>query len=317
MKMKLHFIPILLTTILISKACTKPPPITNHNSPIADAGKAKYLNLPENTVLLDGSASSDPQNSIVFFRWKKVSGPFSYQIQDSAAVRTLVTNLSSGDYLFELTVTNNKGATAKDTTLVSVRGTTAFMFWLSISPNYTLLTVTNNSTVLKASIHIVNGSTNNIINKEWSKISGPATGNINSPNADETIISGLTTGVYQFQFKATNSSGLSDSLITTVSVVDPSSPGSNVVIPNLSWGIDPTGFGCNYINIDLDQHIPVGAPVKKILIHPDCNSDWIEVPVEPTSSGYSYSIYYGHYLTLNWCHGGCTYTDTPDIKIIY
>jgi hypothetical protein len=320
MEMKLHIRSIMSIIILCNAGCTKTDPTsTNYASLFANAGTAKYINLPETTVMLDGSASSDHQNSIVSFRWKKVSGPTSFNIQDSTAARTLVTNLSSGDYLFELTVTNNKGASAKDTTLVSVGGTSAFMFWVSMSPNYSLLTVTNNSTVLKASIHTVNGSANNIITKEWRKISGPAAGIIISPASEETLVSGLTTGVYQFQFKVTGTNGLSNALITTVAVIDPSSPDQELIISNLLWGLGPIGpgAGCNYINIDLDQYIPAGSPVKKVFIKPQCNPSWIEAPIEPISNVYTYSIYDGHYLTINWCYGGCSSIDMPDIRILY
>ena len=52
---------------------------TNH-PPVASAGKDTIITLPVNTVMLDGSASTDPDNNIVSYAWTKISGPSSFNI---------------------------------------------------------------------------------------------------------------------------------------------------------------------------------------------------------------------------------------------
>ena len=52
--------------------------------------------------------------------WTKISGPSSYKISDSTSASTTVNGLIQGIYTFELTVTDNKGATGKDTVQIKV-----------------------------------------------------------------------------------------------------------------------------------------------------------------------------------------------------
>ena len=319
---------IMLSVILFlaTEACNKPPIRTTDSDLVVDAGIDKVLYLPDNSVLLDGSASSDLQNGISTYRWKKVFGPSSFSIQDSTSVKTLVTGLTIGNYLFELIVTNTKGASVKDTCLVSVQRSSSQFAVASITPNYSLLTSTNNSTTLTAWVQL-SGSSAALTNKEWKKISGLGSYTINAPSGQETLISHLTTGVYQFQFKGTDINGQSDSLRTTISVIDPSSPNQEKIITNLVWiSGDMIGTNssltCDHIQIDLDQYLPADVPVKKVFIKVNCYSDWIEIPIgsaDPiniNNNPYSYLIYDGHYLDVYRCAGGCNHY-IADIKIIY
>jgi hypothetical protein len=88
--------------------------------PVADAGPDQDILLPTNIVNLDGSASSDPDNNIISYQWKKIAGPSSFAIVNTNTAQTQVTNLIEGNYLFELTVTDTKGLFDKDTVQVKV-----------------------------------------------------------------------------------------------------------------------------------------------------------------------------------------------------
>jgi hypothetical protein len=70
--------------------------------------------------MLDGSNSSDPDGKISAWKWTKVSGPASSTIVNATAVTTAVKHLKVGVYQFELKVTDDKGASAKDTIMVTV-----------------------------------------------------------------------------------------------------------------------------------------------------------------------------------------------------
>lgn len=52
--------------------------------------------------------------------WKKISGPSSYNLESPDLLRTKISKLEKGMYEFELTVTNNRGLTAKDTVRINV-----------------------------------------------------------------------------------------------------------------------------------------------------------------------------------------------------
>src|SRR5664279_4025273 len=79
--------------------------LTNH-PPVACAGSDRTITLPTDTVTLDGSCSTDPDNNIVSYAWTKISGPSSFNIVNVNAVQTQVSNLREGTYQFELKVTD-------------------------------------------------------------------------------------------------------------------------------------------------------------------------------------------------------------------
>lgn len=96
-----------------------PAPRVNQ-PPRAVAGADFTLSLPASTASLDGSASSDPDGQIVVHRWRQVSGPTVVRITAPTAARTNVEGLLPGEYVFELTVTDNEGATASATVKINV-----------------------------------------------------------------------------------------------------------------------------------------------------------------------------------------------------
>jgi hypothetical protein len=99
------------------------PTQPNNHPPVANAGADKTITLPTNTVTLDGSASTDPDNNIVSYAWTKISGPSSFNITNTNAVQTAITNLVQGIYQFELKVTDAGLLFSKDTMQVIVDNT--------------------------------------------------------------------------------------------------------------------------------------------------------------------------------------------------
>ena len=116
---------IILTSMLFYISCQKEFSCENcrgsNKPPIAHAGKDTTITLPANTVMLDGSASTDPDNNIVSYAWTKISGPSSFNIVNVNAVQTQVSNLTEGTYQFELKVTDAGGLFSKDTVQVTVK----------------------------------------------------------------------------------------------------------------------------------------------------------------------------------------------------
>ena len=88
--------------------------------PLANAGTDQTIVLPTNNVTIDGSGSSDPDNNITSYAWTKISGPSSFNITNTNAVKTQVTNLERGVYQFELKVTDAGGLFSKDTVQITV-----------------------------------------------------------------------------------------------------------------------------------------------------------------------------------------------------
>ena len=101
-------------------AGARPPGKGKPRPPVANAGFDQTITLPTNTVALDGSASTDPNNDIASYLWTKISGPSSFTIANANSVQTQVTNLVEGTYQFELKVTDARGLFDRDTVHVTV-----------------------------------------------------------------------------------------------------------------------------------------------------------------------------------------------------
>ena len=69
---------------------------------------------------MNGSNSTDPEGSVLTFKWTNAGGPNTPAITDAAKDITTVTGLVAGNYKFELKVTDDKGDSAGDTVSVQV-----------------------------------------------------------------------------------------------------------------------------------------------------------------------------------------------------
>ena len=95
-------------------------PTQPNRPPVANAGPDQIITLPTNTVTVNGTASTDPDNNIINYLWTKISGPSFFTINNASGVQTQVTNLILGTYQFELIVTDATGLFDKDTAQVTV-----------------------------------------------------------------------------------------------------------------------------------------------------------------------------------------------------
>jgi hypothetical protein len=100
---------------------TEPMPRLVNVCPIANAGADQVIILPIDSILLDGTASEDPDGPVKSYQWKKIAGPTRYNFVDPWAGKTIVKDLVDGLYEFELTVADNGGLKAMDTMQVTVR----------------------------------------------------------------------------------------------------------------------------------------------------------------------------------------------------
>ena len=98
-----------MVSITVNPAPNKPP--------VANAGVNQTITLPTNSVTLFGSGN-DSDGIVVSYQWTKISGPAQYAIVSATQAQTVVNNLVSGVYQFQLKVTDNLGATG--TAVVSI-----------------------------------------------------------------------------------------------------------------------------------------------------------------------------------------------------
>ena len=92
--------------------------IPTNQPPIADAGPDQAFGVVTPSTNLAGNGV-DPDGYVTAYSWVKLSGPSQYTILNVANPLTALTNLTTGVYTFELTVTDNLGATGKDTVTIT------------------------------------------------------------------------------------------------------------------------------------------------------------------------------------------------------
>ena len=90
-----------------------------NKAPVANAGSMQNILLPENTVTLTGKGT-DSDGTISKYSWTKISGPQQGSIVSPLSAITVLLNLKAGVYKYQLMVTDNDGATAKDTVQINV-----------------------------------------------------------------------------------------------------------------------------------------------------------------------------------------------------
>ncbi|MFT4025046.1 MAG: PKD domain-containing protein [Flavihumibacter sp.] len=92
-----------------------------NTAPFAFAGDDTTLQLPDASLVLNGSQSYDSDGTLQFYRWQQTSGaPVTIASPDAAS--TVVSGFAAaGSYSFSLTVTDNRNAAATASVTVTVK----------------------------------------------------------------------------------------------------------------------------------------------------------------------------------------------------
>ena len=222
--------------------------VTVNAAPVANAGTNKLITLPTNTTTLTGSGT-DADGTISSYAWAKISGPSSGTIATPNAATTAVNSLVQGIYQYQLTVTDNNGATGTATVQVTV----------NVAPTANagidqLIKLPSSTGTLSGSGTDPDGT---IASYNWAKVSGPASGSITSANSASTAITALVQGVYKFRLRVTDNNGATGTDTIQVTVAANISPTANAGIDQLiklpsstgtlsGSGTDPDGTIASY-----------------------------------------------------------------------
>jgi hypothetical protein len=137
-------------------------------APIANPGNSMTINTSIKEITLDGSASNDPDGSIVKYEWKQTdtNNQLTMTQTNQLDPKVKVSGFQANKlYIFQLTVTDNLGATASENVRIVVDATTSLNSLpeqqIAVYPNpfnNRLLVMMNNSGFKKLEVHSLTGS---------------------------------------------------------------------------------------------------------------------------------------------------------------
>jgi major membrane immunogen (membrane-anchored lipoprotein) len=180
-------------------------------APTAHAGSGQSITLPQSTVTLTGSGT-DQDGSISAYSWSKISGPSAFNITNPASAVTTVSQLVDGTYQFELKVTDNKGAFAKDTIQITVNKAN-LVVTPPVGQNMAPIADAGRDTTAVAPVTSItfNGTGSDadgtIAGYSWTQVSGPSNSTLSASNTPSATLTNLTAGTYEFELKVTDNEG--------------------------------------------------------------------------------------------------------------
>jgi hypothetical protein len=180
--------------------------------PDAQAGPDQTIQLPNNNVTLDGSASSDPDNDISDYLWTRIKGTGNIIYTSPANTQTDVSTLTAGLHIFELRVTDATGLVDRDTLSVQVNEAPGVPPIANAGANqnipYDLTKCSTNPEIIT-----LNGSESfdpdgTITKYNWQIIFPINAGIvITNPNKAQASVTGLLAGKYIFELSVTDNDG--------------------------------------------------------------------------------------------------------------
>jgi predicted esterase len=192
------------TMQVIVKAASSSPSQTLGR--IANAGDDLDITLPDNSIVLDGSNSVNPDGPIYAYTWNQISGPTSPTINNAKEAIANVTGLVEGTYVFRFTIWDHTWRPQADTMEVVVNGAGTFSARSAsgAAGNGTISNAGADITVvLPSNSTTLNGGASadpkGVIRAwQWVKVSGPEQHNIANASQSVTTLSNLVEGTYRF-----------------------------------------------------------------------------------------------------------------------
>lgn len=94
--------------------------VSPNTAPIAEAGTDQTIVITANTTTLTAEESRDPDGTITSYTWQQLRGPTATTFSANTGMTVDVSNLAIGEYVYRLTVRDNRNATSTDTVKVTV-----------------------------------------------------------------------------------------------------------------------------------------------------------------------------------------------------
>jgi poly(3-hydroxybutyrate) depolymerase len=224
-------------TITVNSAANVPP--------TANAGGAKTVVLPANSVSLNGSSSSDPDGSIVAYQWQQLSGPSTANLSNATMAVATAGSLIAGQYVFELTVTDNNGAVGKATATITVNAAENVPPVANAGGNKTVTLPANTVSLDGSASSDPDGS---IASYLWKQLSGPSTATISNPSSVTTTVGNLVAGQYSFELTVRDNQNAESKASISVTV-NPPVLEERIIKVNIFGGANGAGQDWNNWNV--------------------------------------------------------------------
>jgi Domain of unknown function (DUF4082) len=224
--------------------------VTVSASPVASAGPDQTIQLPTNSVTVNGSGSTGAST----YLWTRISGPNTPTITNSTSVSTTITGLIAGAYVFQLGINGGTTGSLIDQINITVNPATA----IANAGNNQTITLPTSSVSLSGSASV--GATS----YSWTNVSGPNTPTITTPTTVGTTVTGLIAGTYVFQLSI--NSGASTATVQ-VKVLPAPIPIANagvsqtITLPTSSVTVDGSGSTGNITSYAWSSLSGPNAPV--------------------------------------------------------
>ncbi|XP_001352876.3 dyslexia-associated protein KIAA0319 [Drosophila pseudoobscura] len=185
-------------------------------APVANAGDAVILYLPNNNVTLNGTASSD-DHEIVAWEWTKDASDEAKAVdmQNTRTPYAQLSNLEEGMYTFVLKVTDGSGQSSTAKVHVFVKPPTNSPPIAEAGANAT--------TSLPINWVLLNGSESKddigIKTYQWRQLNGPNNAVILQSNTSMANATSLTLGLYEFQLSVSDENNNTATDSTWVKIV--------------------------------------------------------------------------------------------------
>ena len=226
----------ILACLVISISCRKEYSCEQCGAkkpPIANAGPDQNILLPSNHAVLNGRASSDPDNNIISYRWVKIAGPAPGMIANSDSIVSGVTDLVQGMYSFELLVTDADGLFSRDTVRVIANSSAGNLPPVADAGADQKRTLRSTRIPLDGSAsHDPDGI---IMGSTWSQIKGPNIATITHLNLPVSSIVGFVEGLYIFRLEVIDDKGAMDADTVQIEFVQDTLSGKTILY-DVIWG---------------------------------------------------------------------------------
>lgn len=175
--------------------------------PVANAGSNFTISATKGFAYLSGAQSTDADGEIERFVWKQTSGPSNSSVVTSVSTNglTRINNLTTaGNYVYELTVVDDRGDFVKTTVTITVTSGAASNIPPVTEAGSNINTDLSSVTLHGSDSYDPDGSA---LTYKWTKVAGPAVFSLSNDAVANPDLTNLLLGTYEFQLETTDAQG--------------------------------------------------------------------------------------------------------------